>query len=167
MRFTFSLFASFLFGILFSCKEDKDLLPLSPLDGTWEYSYYNSDQKVFFINQYIFSPDGGMEKSILIREAASTKVLGYYNYAIGTYELRGEEFTEDISKQYELALDAYVFYAPKDNLQKAEVNDAYPITSTLTFSLDNASFDLLYPCNDTPSSRLSSCIGALTYKRVD
>lgn len=162
--------AIFLFTILlglFSCKEDKDILPLSPLEGTWEYAVYNSDQKVFFIYQYIFETDGTLEKNILVRESETTTVLGYYNSAKGTYELRGESYTEEITKMYELKLDAYLLYVPKENLQEAEVSGTYPITGNMTFSPNNRSFDLVFPCNDTPNGRINSCIGALTYRRVD
>ncbi|MBN3521175.1 hypothetical protein JYB62_14285 [Algoriphagus lutimaris] len=162
--------AFFLFTILlglFSCKEDKDILPLSPLEGIWQRAVYNSDQKVFFIFQYIFQKDGTLEKSILIRESETTTILGYYSNAIGTYELRGESYTENITKMYELKLDAYLLYVPKENLQETEVTGTYPITGSMIFSSNNRSFDLVYPCNDTPNGRVNSCVGALTYRRVD
>ncbi len=151
----------------FSCKEDKEMLPLTPLDGTWEYAFYNSDQEFFFIYQYIFDPTGTLEKNILIRESDSPTVLGYYSHSTGSYELRGEAYKEVIEKQYVLALDAYLFYVPKDQLKEVEIDGVPLQTGTLTFSENNRSFDLLYPCNDTPSGNTANCIGALTYRRVD
>lgn len=160
----------FLFIILlssFSCNEDKDLLPLIPLEGTWEYAFYNQDQEFFFIYQYIFNPDGTFEKSILVRESDSPTVLGYYNYAKGSYELRGEAYSEVIENQFALALDAYLFYVPKEKLIEVEIQNTPRQTGTLIFSQNNRSFELGYPCNDTPTGSLSNCVGPLTYRRVD
>lgn len=164
--FNYVLLAVF-FLSLSSCKEDKDMLPLEPLEGTWEYAFYNPDQQFFFIYQYIFNPDGTFEKSILIRESDSPTVLGYYNYATGSYELRGQEYKEYTEKLYVLALDAYLFYVPKDKLISTEIENTSPQTGTLIFSQNNRSFELGYPCNDTPTGSLSNCIGPLTYRRVD
>ena len=50
-----------------ACKDKEDLLPLTPLEGVWDYSQYNSEQKIFFIYRYEFFPDGTFERSILIR----------------------------------------------------------------------------------------------------
>ncbi|MBB6326550.1 hypothetical protein FHS59_002178 [Algoriphagus iocasae] len=147
-----------------SCKDKEEMLPLTPLEGTWEYAFYNSDQNFFFIYQYIFDPSGTMEKNILVRESESPTILGYYSHSTGSYELRGEEYKEVVSKQYELALDAYLFYVPKDKLKETSVNASPKQTGKLTFSPNNRSFELLYPCNDTPSS---NCLSALTYRRVD
>ncbi|MEN2280783.1 hypothetical protein AAGF08_01505 [Algoriphagus sp. SE2] len=150
-----------------SCKEDKDLLPITPLEGTWQYSYYNQDQQFFFIYQYIFNPDGTMEKSILIRESDTPKILGYYSNALGTYELRGETYSEVLERQFVLALDAYVFYVPKEKLIEVEVTSGFSNNGTLIFSENNRSFELGFTCNDTPSGRTTSCQAAITYKRVD
>ncbi|MBN3581483.1 hypothetical protein JYB64_03725 [Algoriphagus aestuarii] len=150
-----------------SCKDKEELLPLTPMDGSWEYSFYNSDQKFFFVYQYIFDPTGTLEKNILVRESDSPTILGYYSHSTGSYELRGEVFKEVISKQYELALDAYLFYVPKDQLQEVTTSNASSQTGKLTFSPNNRSFEILYPCNDTSSSILANCIGPLTYRRVD
>lgn len=152
---------------LFSCKEDKGMLPLEPLEGTWEYAFYNPDQEFFFIYQYIFNPNGTFEKSILIRESDSPTVLGYYNYSTGSYELRGQAYREYIENLYVLALDAFLFYVPKDKLISVEIENNSPQTGTLIFSQNNRSFELEYPCNDTPTGSLSNCIGPLTYRRVD
>lgn len=149
-----------------SCKEDKDMLPLTPLEGTWQYAFYNKDQQFYFIYQYEFNPDGTMEKSILVRESETPKVLGYYSYATGTYELRGEAYSEVLQKQYGLALDAYLFYVPKDKLIEILGNPSSSQKGSLIFSDNNRSFELGFPCNDTPGAS-SSCLGALTYKRVD
>lgn len=143
------------------------MLPLEPLEGTWEYAFYNPDQEFFFIYQYIFNPNGTFEKSILVRESESTKVLGYYNYVTGTYELRGEAYSEFVEKSYVLALDAYLFYVPKENLIEVEVDGEPQATGTLVFSPNNRSFELGFPCNDTPNGRTNNCIGALTYRKVD
>jgi hypothetical protein len=167
MKFIKAIFLSIVFISLFSCKEDKGMLPLQPLEGTWEYAFYNPDQEFFFIYQYIFNPDGTFEKSILIRESESTKVLGYYSYSTGAYELRGQAYSEFVERSYVLALDAYLFYVPKENLIEVEIDGSPQQTGTLTFTQNNRSFELGYPCNDTPSGSSANCIGALTYRRVD
>jgi len=167
MKYLKATFLSFLFITLFSCKEDKGMLPLTPLEGTWEYAFYNPDQEFFFIYRYIFDQDGTFEKSILVRESDSPTVLGYYNYATGSYELRGQAYKEYVENLYALALDAYLFYVPKDKLIRIEIENTPPQTGTLIFSQNNRSFELGYPCNDTPTGSLSNCIGPLTYRRVD
>ncbi|WP_296704852.1 hypothetical protein [Algoriphagus sp.] len=167
MKFYKYLFLAFLFFSFSSCKEDKDILPLEPLEGTWEYAFYNPDQQFFFIYQYVFDPNGTFEKNILIRESETPTVLGYYSHSTGNYELRGEAFTEEIERQYLLALDAYLFYVPKDKLKEIEIENVSSSTAKLTFSQNNRSFDLLFPCNDTPNGRVLNCVGALTYRRVD
>lgn len=151
-----------------SCSEDRDQLPLIFLDGTYERVNQNTDTELWYINQLIFSSDGTLTQQTLVRESADGDNLGWYSYATGTYELRGEEYTIDIESFYRLEFESEEAYVQRDELVLEEEYSPEPQTGRLRQLDEGQKIAIVFPCNDTPGLGISSsCIGELEYELVN
>lgn len=161
------LFAPLL-ALAFSCSDDRDQLPLSFLDGTYELATQNTDTGLWYVNQLIFTTNGTLTAQTLVRDSADGENLGWYSYATGTYELRGEEYTVDIASFYRLEFESEEPYVQQGDLVLEEEYSPEPGTGRLRQLENGQKIAIVFPCNDTPGAEISSnCLGEQEYQRID
>lgn len=153
--------------LLLSCNKDDEQLPLSFLDGTYEWANENTETNRWFVSQYVFNPDGTYESYGYLRATESGDNIGFTNISKGNYTLRGNFFsvqeTEGFNVDYEQFPEGFVESIAE--LTKRNQTQFPESKGTLEQLEGGNKISILFPCNDTFSS--SNCIGALEYTKVD
>lgn len=151
--------------LLLSCKDEDDQIPLSFLDGTYEWANENTETNIWYVNQYVFKTDGTFETFQYLRNSQDGPNLGMTYYSKGTYTLRGEEFTITLGESYGLDYEKFPegYAASVEDLDQIDITQFSESKGTLNQLEGGERISILFECNDM----LAMCMGAQEYVKVD
>lgn len=154
--------------LVISCSEDKDELPVSYLNGTYELAYENTDRGLWYIDQLNFSSNGKITRQGLVRIAPDGADLGWYSYSEGNYSVRGEEYRVDVESIYQMEFESEEFYVPLEELVLLEDYNPGPQVGNLRQEANGQIIAISFPCNDMFNSGVNLiCLGEQKYAMVN
>lgn len=154
---------AFILPIMISCNLDgnhKKDFDLEDLYGSWEWSLYQEESELFYVNTYEFFEDGTFNNKMTARQKNSKLEIGYNTITSGTYTLVENSLSLKENKFLTIPEDGTEWFISIDNLVEQEWNRE----TEIILSMKKRGSALVMDFGPCPPN--ASCIGPITFYRI-